>query len=219
MHRFLRPVVVVALLGCSDATEPLPPGPPPVFLVTPGQQWSGGVIAVRSAYFEGLSALPSFTIAQDTVTPTRLDDSTVSLALPQGPSGSVTVEVILADTVVSAGVVGRVGFRESRELLPALGGELHHVGTEILGLTYSAQSSEGRLGRVPLVAGTGSIDSSLRGTSEYWYGLSPTQVSGQYVLRDTSTQQLAVYDLVGGCRSPLIPFLSSAPPTSGMRPG
>lgn len=114
----LVPVLLVA--ACSDSSEPDPPAEPPEFSVSPDIQWSGGSVAVQSAYFRGLATLPTATVAGVAVDLTRIDDSTVSAMLPTLPTQSAPIEIVDGTTHYSAGTVGVTGFRELKMVNPAI---------------------------------------------------------------------------------------------------
>ena len=77
------------LTGCSSS-EPSPPS----FTINPTQQWSGGILTIRSDLFQGQGSLPAVTAAGIAMTLSRVDDSTVMATLPMLSSQTATVEVV-----------------------------------------------------------------------------------------------------------------------------
>lgn len=96
----------VGLLGCTDNAAP---GPAPTFSMTPAQQWSGGTVEVRSEFFRGLSPLPVVVSGTDTVAAARINDTTLALMVPAGPSGMLAFATFQGMTPYDLGSVQRFG--------------------------------------------------------------------------------------------------------------
>ena len=75
-------LIVLLLLGCSDA--PVPPPEPQPFAVEHNDVWSGTSISVSSAGFVGADPA-AVLLDDDTLTFTRLNDSTLLVAMPDVP--------------------------------------------------------------------------------------------------------------------------------------
>jgi hypothetical protein len=202
----LRPVLVLGVLGCNNATDP---GQPPVFAVTPAAQWSGGTITVRSEFFVGRTTLPPVTIGNDTLSLLRVDDTTVTTVLPLGPSGSLTVMLQRQAGAQAIGTVARVGFRESVPLPQPIIGELYKQtiagNPTVFGLLPAVTNWAGEIASVNLAAGTGRTYGGLLGPSDFYYGMSPTGTPGQFVVR-TAALEVETWNL-----EPLPSRLDSTP--------
>ncbi|HET7024281.1 MAG TPA: hypothetical protein VFI39_03645 [Gemmatimonadales bacterium] len=115
----MRPLSVVFALtwlgvgaGCSspDAT-----GPSVIttsdFTLTPSQQWAGGSVEVRSVAFTHLvDGQYRILAGADTLTVTRLDDSTVAVAPPDRGTRTVGFSIVGGNTAALLGSVQFVGF-------------------------------------------------------------------------------------------------------------
>ena len=175
------------LLGvaCSDPTQSfqLPP-----FTVSPAAQWSGGTVTLGSPYFVGRNPLPSILASAETLAAVRATDSTVHLTLPRGATGPVTLSLTHDGRVDSIASVQRYGFRERRDLMPALAGELLVANSGdhpmVLGNTEGIQWTP--LGRIDLVSGTGQTFTTVLGPSNVVYGLSPSTPAGAFAVRDST---------------------------------
>lgn len=175
------------LLGvaCSDPTQPLPL---PTFTVSPAAQWSGGTVALGSPYFVGRNPLPPILAAAETLAAVRANDSTVQVTLPRGATGAVTLSLAQDGRVDSIASVQRYGFREKRDLAPALAGELLVADSAdhptVLGNTDGIQWTP--LGRIDLVSGAGQTFTTVLGPSNVVYGLSPSTPDGAFAVRDST---------------------------------
>jgi hypothetical protein len=98
----------LGVLGCSDNAAP---APPPTYSLSPAQQWSGGTVQVRSASFHQPAALPVITSGTDTLVAFRVDDSTLAVTLPQGPSGAIALVASAGGSQYNLGGVQRYGLR------------------------------------------------------------------------------------------------------------
>lgn len=188
MHRFLRPIVVIALLGCGDATTP---GQPPEFTVSPTAQWSGGTVTVRSAFFRDRDSLHLIRAGVDTAIPIRVDDSTVAFMLPVGPSGPVELEWVNGDRYEAMGLVDRVG-QAARVEVP--GGPTTNLVVTLRGdspLFLGANDADTLIIVDPL-AGT-ATSTGLRTPGGY-YGPGITHRGDRFLLRD-ATDSLKVWQL------------------------
>lgn len=107
-------VLTVLLAACNN--PPDGPSAPPTFTISPSRQWSGGTVFITSQEFVDLSTTVTVRFDSVSVAATRLDDSTVQVQLPIGPSEDLTVTI--GNNL--AGFVSRVGYRDMRTLL---GGE------------------------------------------------------------------------------------------------
>lgn len=196
---------VFLVAACSD---PVDPGPPPAFSRTPAAQWSGGSLTLRSPFLVGLTSLPIITAAADTLTLSRVDDSTVTTTLPEGPSGSVTLRLARGTRFDSVASVQRVGFREKRTALPALAGELLVADSGghplVYGNTDAPVEWGAPLGRIDLAAAAGQTVTGVRGPSNVVYGLSPSLPVGTFVVRD-ATDSVKLFRLLPPPAAPVRP--------------
>jgi len=193
----LRALVVASVVGaaCSDSTEPSLPA----FSVTPASQWSGGVVTIRSSYFTTRSQAPVIVADGDTLALTPVDDSTVTTTLPRGFSGPVIFSIARGTRTDNLGTVQRVGYRETRLLMPSLMGELMVLDSSdhpvVLGNITTARPQYAVVGRIDLVTGAGQSLDALHGTSTVQYGLSPSVAPGTIVARDTG-DTLRIYNML-----------------------
>ena len=105
----------LALAGCND-----PPSGPldvPEFRVPAEAVWSGGSTIIVSDYFVGRS-IPAIHLDTNSLTVIRVDDSTVSLALPSLPSGTYPLFIESLDLPGPVGQVELVGFRDRSIVSP-----------------------------------------------------------------------------------------------------
>ena len=107
--------LLAAALACNDPSEP---PPPPDFRLEPLTQWSGGQIAITSAFFSQATTLPTVTASGVPMSLVRLDDSTVQATLPSLPSQDAAITVVTNDAEYSAGTVTVAGFRRRRNVSP-----------------------------------------------------------------------------------------------------
>lgn len=188
MRRWLLCVLALAA-ACGDSTSPRVT---PTFTITPSTQWSAGTLVVRSASFGG--TLPTVTGAGDTLDVTRIDDSTLSVVLPEGPSGAVSLfrEGATRDAI---GIVQVHGLRNARLVPGALGYE-PLVPAGVVPPVFVAESMA--------TAGTDlAILDPATDQVTYWSGLGPVQTAfgvmpshqvNRFVVRD-SLDQLSVWHL------------------------
>jgi hypothetical protein len=119
-----RPTILgwsLLLAACNDpASGPLDV---PEFRVSPTETWSGGTATIVSDYFNDRS-IPVIRVDTVPLAVTRVDDSTISLALPPLPSG--TYPVLINDRNLPGPIVfiELVGFRAHRVVSPGVGGKL-----------------------------------------------------------------------------------------------
>ncbi|MGH7613554.1 MAG: hypothetical protein ACREMW_05845 [Gemmatimonadales bacterium] len=184
-----RPLAAAAALlsgvACSDPTQSLPL---PTFTVSPAAQWSGGTVTLGSPYFVGRNPLPPIVVAAETLAAVRATDSTVQVTLPRGASGPVTLSLAHEGRVDSVASVQRYGFRERRNLAPALASELLVADSAdhpmVLGNTDGIQWTP--VGRIDLVSGVGQTFTTVVGPSNVVYGLSPSTPDGAFSVRDST---------------------------------
>jgi hypothetical protein len=177
------------LLACGDATDLVPP---PTFLIVPAVQWSGGAVEIRSATFR--RALPVVTTGGDSLVVARINDSTVAVTLPEGPSGSITL-YRKGGSREALGEVQLVGLRSARVVPGTLGFE-PLVPTGVVPLVFVAESL-GTAGtdlaildpatdQVSFLSGVGPVQTA--------FGVMPSYQENRFMVRG-STGQLGVWRL------------------------
>jgi hypothetical protein len=188
MRRWLLCVLALAA-ACGDSTSPRVT---PTFTITPSAQWSAGVVVLRSESFRG--ALPTVTGAGDTLDATRIDDSTVSVVLPESPSGAVSLfrEGATRDAI---GTVQVFGLRNAR-LVPGTLGYEPLVPAGVFPLVFVAESMatagqdlavfDPATDQVSYLSGIGPVQSA--------FGVMPSYQPNRFVVRD-SADQLGVWHL------------------------
>lgn len=178
---------VILSAACSDPSQPVSI---PAVAVAPATQWSGGQVTLRSSYFVGRNPLPPILASGDPLPAVRMDDSTVSVSLPRGATGPVALFIAHDGRVDSVASVQRIGFREKRQLTPALAGTLLTADSAdhpmVLGNVDGDNYLAEPVGRIDLVSGVGLVFSGIVGPSEYYYGLSPSTPAGTYAVRDST---------------------------------
>lgn len=183
----LRASVVASVVtaACGDPSEPQLPG----FTVGPATQWSGGTIMIRSRYFVDRNPLPVLFGDGSMLPLTRQDDSTVLSALPQGPSGSVTISLVRDARQDTLGSVQRVGFSGKRTVTPALFGELLATDSAgvpfVLGGSFTGTGNREPIVRLRVVPGASQV-LTLRQPSNTQYGMAPNIIPGAFTVRDAT---------------------------------
>lgn len=175
-------IMLSVIAACSDSTSS---DHPVQYGVTPTIQWSGGSITGHSIAFHGV-AVPVVYGAGSPLPVSRIDDTTVAIRLPVGPSGGLVLSRDAAghDTV---GVVHVVGLNRHRDLPVALGYEplvpegLDHVLFVAESMGGSAQALtllDPATDQATYLHGLGPVQSS--------FGVQPGFLSNSFVLRDSS---------------------------------
>jgi hypothetical protein len=178
--------IAVTLLACGGGTEP---GPDPSFTLLPTEQWSGGVVTVRSGFFG--STLPVVRAGTEVLTVARIDDTTIAVTLPVGPSGALALSYGGAGRPL--GTVQRFGVRSTRLVPGALGFE-PLVPEGVSPLVFVAEVLGGgslavldpATHQVTTHTGVGPVQSG--------FGVLPSYQPNRFVLRD-STGALGVWQL------------------------
>ncbi len=181
--------LLILAVACSDSTSS---DHPAEYGVSPAVQWSGGSVTAHSIAFHG-AAVPVVYGGGISLTVTRLDDTTVTIRLPVGPSGNLVLTRDAAghDTV---GVVQLIGVSHSRNVPGMLGYEplVPEGAPSVVFVAESAGSPSGlsfldpSTDQVTYVRGLGPSLSS--------FGIQPSFQQNRFVLRD-SVGSLAVYRL------------------------
>ncbi len=110
--------LLVLVVACSDPTNP---SAPPVVGISPTVQWSGGEVVIQG---RGLQGSPTIVVGAETLTVSRLNDSTLSVRLPILPSGHAVLQSVQGHRLDSLGSVQIVGFRERRNVALGIYGVL-----------------------------------------------------------------------------------------------
>ncbi len=112
---------ILALLTCVVACrEPADAGPTSFEPVLSARElWSGGELLLTEPWFQ--TEAPSVVLGSDTLFPTRLNDTTFVLRLPQ-QTGTYPIRVMAGDQAASLGSVTLHGFEQAR-LGPYMSGQ------------------------------------------------------------------------------------------------
>lgn len=205
----LRPsgLGLLLVLGCNNATNP---GDPPVSSITPGTQWSGGEIALTSTAIDP-ATLPVIVAGVETLTVSRVDDSTVSVRLPLGGSGAVTLELAQGTKRIAVGGVQRVGFSAYNEIGPVFQLE---VTTAMVGgapVVFGNQPAGGGSPQLQMLDLAALQMTQIPSYRALYYGLGPTFETNKFLMLDSQVTR-GVWQL-----APLPPALDTAvtPPFMG----
>lgn len=119
--RFAAAGLLLAALACND--QPAGPSDTTATL-SPTRQWSGGTVTLQGALVREVQTGFTITAGSDTLPWTRLDDSTVSLQMPQGPSQTLDLQFRSPGYTGLLGQVDLAGFNSVTTADQYLGGEL-----------------------------------------------------------------------------------------------
>jgi hypothetical protein len=202
--RTVHVLLAAALLSaCSDIGEP---APAPTFLLSPATQWSGGVVYVRSLSFRRAVALPVITAGPDTAKAVLIDDTTLAVTLPEGPSGILDLAATVGTVPFGLGHVQRYGLSSRGNIGVALQAHLLAAdlpdGPTLLGVPpskYNLRTVNLRSGQVL------EYDNLF---PPFW-GATLSDQSGLFTLADSSNQ-VGLWRLGGQNQATLVaPFDSS----------
>lgn len=191
LHR-ISALFLVLLAGCMGDNNVTSSTGPLVFTLSADSAWSGGSVSVTATRFAELAYPPVFVSGTDTVTATRVGDSTYTLRIPIGAAGPVPIAIQEGTRRFEVGTVERAGFREVQWYTP--------------GFDFSMQVQARRHG-VPVVLGNGpsgitlaypSLHRSERITGlrapDSYYGIGQSFRGDEFVLRD-STGAVGIWEL------------------------
>lgn len=182
-------VIVAVIASCSESTST---DHPAAYGLSPATQWSGGSVTAHSLALHG-AAVPAVYGAGTSLSVTRVDDTTVTIRLPVGPSGDLVLsrDAVGHDTV---GVVRLIGFDRSRNVPGMLGYE-PLVPEGAPSVVFVAESIGSPSGLSFLDPSTDQISHVHGlGPSLSSFGIQPSFQINRFVLRD-SAGGLAVYRL------------------------
>ena len=151
-----------------------------------------GAVRIESASMALQGAPPVLLAEGDTVVPVVVNDTTLDLRLPPGPSGPVRFRTLSGD---SLGTVDRVGLSETRTLPPVMAvlNPWRPAGNPAVLGTDPALFPE-EVASLDLVTGARTTYPGLVTTGAFQYGVGPTDSSLTFTVRDT-TDTNAIYRL------------------------
>lgn len=170
------------LLACSDGGTA--PQPLPVVQLSPAAQWSGGEVRLRSEFFARRPVLPRILAGGDTLAVSRVDDSTVTVILPEVGSGPLALSLLHDHQRDTVGTVVVYGESSRREVSPAPAVALVAT-TRANQPVFVGANEQNEAIEVDPVAGTSLLHPGLVTPGGY-YGVGITYRADRFLLRDAS---------------------------------
>ena len=172
--------VLVALTACNDSTDP---GTPPAFAILPTEQWSGGTVTVRSQAFA--TGNPVVEAEGAALTVARVDDTTITVTLPQRGSGTVALSLARPQGDLAIGSVSVYGFASAATVPTGMVGQLFTArlggAPMVFGSSPGGSPAEYVLTGINLAAGTAITYDSLINPGGP-YGPSVSYVPGEFIV-------------------------------------